>query len=99
MTMAMILKGIEEKAACIDRIIPGENLGDETREMATQIKRLWKDGIIENYTNEFLKWANGYKINFQPDANAFRVSDCYNIHVIAANKREARAFAEWYMNA
>lgn len=97
MTMAMILKGLEERAAGIDRIMPGENLGDGTREMASQIKRLWRDGSIENYTNEFLAYANGYVINCQP--KGFRVSDCLDIHVIVASKQAARAFGEWFLNA
>lgn len=92
MTMKEIMKEFKTKATQYTNM-GGPELGDWMNWMGFQFEKLYNEGVITHYGNDFLREANSYAYH----GGEIKVTDCLDLHYITASKANARKFAEWFL--
>lgn len=60
------------------------------------IEEIWANGFSANYSEEFLKVANGFQINTGNYATC-HISDTYDLHCIKMDKATVKEFAAYFL--
>lgn len=93
MTMAEIRKAMKEQ---IKRdVIP--ELKEYDREILGNIETLWKNGYLNEFSNDFLKIANGYLIN-SGNYEGCHIATTLDLRVISMDKKTVKEFGEYIVN-
>lgn len=69
-------------------------LVDFEKSLQRQFEELWKYGYIENFTNDFLAYANGYQIN-TGDYEDFHILQTLDLRKIKGTKKAIKALGEF----
>ena len=95
MTIAQIRKEIKERKASAMRM--GIDLASWYDEIARTIETLWADGFVSEYSDDILKLANGYQINYGNYETCF-ISQTYGLHCIKMDRQAVKEFATFILN-
>ena len=60
------------------------------------IEEIWSNGFSTNYSEEFLKVANGFQIN-TGNYTTCHISDTYDLHCIKMDKVTVKEFAAYFL--
>lgn len=74
-----------------------DDMADWMDDISASIKKLLKDGHVSDFSNDFLRYANGFQ-NAQGFYGEFSIYQTLDLHSISATKRAAKAFAEYIIN-
>lgn len=85
MTMTEIRKELNNRA-WVAAHTPGiESLAEFHKDVLNTLEKLWKDGYVNDYSDDFRKYAYGYQINSQ-NYDTFHIVDTLDLHTITATK-------------
>ena len=95
MSIAQIRKEIKERKASAVRM--GIDLAGWYDEIAHVIEALWADGVVTEYSDDILKLANGYQINYS-NYETCLISQTYDLHSIKMDRKAVKEFASFILN-
>ena len=95
MTIAQIRKEIKERKTFATRM--GIDLAGWYDEIARTIETLWADGFVTEYSDDILKLANGYQINYG-NYETCLISQTYDLHCIKMDRKAVKEFAAFILN-
>lgn len=93
MTMTEMRKAYKSKRDFAARIQGLEGLVWYYDSTKRTLETLWKEGATTEFTNDFLKVANGYQIS-TGDYEGIHINQTYNLHSITATKQVVKELAE-----
>ena len=95
MTITQIRKEIKERKAFAMRA--GIDLSGWYDEIARTIETLWANGFVTEYSNDILKLANGYQVNFG-NYETCHILQAFDTHCIKMDRKAVKEFAEFILN-
>ena len=95
MTIAQIRREIKERKASAVRM--GIDLAGWYDEIARTIETLWADGCVTEYSDDILKLANGYQINYTNYETCF-ISQTFDLHCIKMDRKAVKEFASFILD-
>ena len=95
MTITQIRNEIKERKASAVRM--GIDLAGWYDEIASTIETLWVNGFVTEYSNDILKLANGYQINFD-NYETCHISQTFDAHCIKMDRKAVKEFAKFILN-
>ena len=94
MTIAQIRKEIKERKESAVRM--GIDLSGWYDDIAHAIETLWADGCMTEYSDDILKLANGYQINYNNYETCY-ISQTFDLHCIKMDRKAVKEFAEFIL--
>ena len=95
MTIAQIRKEIKGRKESAVRM--GIDLAGWYDEIARTIETLWAYGYLTEYSDDIIKLANGYQINYGNYETCI-ISQTYDLHCIKMDRKAVKEFAAFILN-
>lgn len=95
MTIKEIRKEFKERIRFSKMVLP--ELVEYHENMQRTFEDLWKNGMTQNFDNDFLRFANGYQIN-TGDYENIHILQTFDLRIITANHKAVKEMMEAYLN-
>lgn len=90
----MTMKEIRSEIARQRKAYPG--CTDLLDRISAIVEDLWKDGYTAHFSNDILRLANGFAMNFDFNEEFF-VNQTFDLRSITASKKATKSFAEYML--
>jgi hypothetical protein len=94
MTIREIRKEFKERIRFSKMVLP--ELVEYHENMQRTFEDLWKNGTTQSFSNEFLRFANGYQIN-TGDYENLHILQTLDLRRITANHKAVKGMMEAYL--